>query len=358
MASSVRRQPQRGNSMDSQTGSVAEGKPPKRRVLRRATNLLTTKGLPVPAIAETILRVESPSAPSAHPRSKTSMSNGTHGRAHSNSASTAQSLHVAHSSGGLSRRRSDGSASLGLGRSIRRTLKGVVRSTSRSRDREAAAGVDPNNTPMLSRRSVSQSPTPNVSDDTAAQSPTRRRTSIKGHIRSASDVISAWTRPPRVAHSLSEPLPDSTALPQSTFESGMVTSMTLVGSPDEMSSVLQNVANENVANEQSTDAPKRPLTPIHEPPTQSSAQPPPVHTNTLPQPAPEPTPLSPQSPTSATDDVPIPPLLLNGVPMLKVSPKKQKRYFFRLDPDEGQIIWQSKKLRISEYAFTLFSTEF
>ncbi|KIP07397.1 hypothetical protein PHLGIDRAFT_89622 [Phlebiopsis gigantea 11061_1 CR5-6] len=32
--------------------------------------------------------------------------------------------------------------------------------------------------------------------------------------------------------------------------------------------------------------------------------------------------------------------------MLKVSAKKQKRYFFRLDPDEGQIIWHSKKLRI------------
>ncbi|KAI0701985.1 PLC-like phosphodiesterase [Cytidiella melzeri] len=50
--------------------------------------------------------------------------------------------------------------------------------------------------------------------------------------------------------------------------------------------------------------------------------------------------------SAAANDFSIPSLVLNGVPMLKVSPKKQKRYFFRLDADEGQIIWQSKKLRI------------
>ncbi|KAI0071890.1 PLC-like phosphodiesterase [Panus rudis PR-1116 ss-1] len=46
------------------------------------------------------------------------------------------------------------------------------------------------------------------------------------------------------------------------------------------------------------------------------------------------------------DDFKIPPLLLQGVPMMKVSAKKQKRYIFRLDPDQGQIVWESKKLRI------------
>ena len=43
----------------------------------------------------------------------------------------------------------------------------------------------------------------------------------------------------------------------------------------------------------------------------------------------------------------IPKDLLEGTLMLKVSAKKQKRYVFKLDPDQGQIIWQSKKLRIS-----------
>ena len=43
----------------------------------------------------------------------------------------------------------------------------------------------------------------------------------------------------------------------------------------------------------------------------------------------------------------VPKELLDGTPMLKVSAKKQKRYVFKLDPDQGQIIWQSKKLRIS-----------
>ncbi|KAI6098556.1 PLC-like phosphodiesterase [Pisolithus sp. B1] len=45
-------------------------------------------------------------------------------------------------------------------------------------------------------------------------------------------------------------------------------------------------------------------------------------------------------------DVPVPALLQHGVPMIKVSPRSQKRYTFRLDADQGQIIWESKKLRI------------
>ena len=43
----------------------------------------------------------------------------------------------------------------------------------------------------------------------------------------------------------------------------------------------------------------------------------------------------------------IPEELLKGTLMLKVSAKKQKRYVFKLDPDQGQISWQSKKERIS-----------
>ena len=46
-------------------------------------------------------------------------------------------------------------------------------------------------------------------------------------------------------------------------------------------------------------------------------------------------------------DVTVPAVLQRGTPMIKVSGKKQKNVVFRLDPDRGQIIWESKKHRIS-----------
>jgi phosphatidylinositol phospholipase C delta len=52
---------------------------------------------------------------------------------------------------------------------------------------------------------------------------------------------------------------------------------------------------------------------------------------------------------SSMADGTVPLLLREGVHMTKISPGKQKSYIFKLDPDQGQIIWQSKKLRISTY---------
>ena len=46
-------------------------------------------------------------------------------------------------------------------------------------------------------------------------------------------------------------------------------------------------------------------------------------------------------------EVPVPALLQQGVLMTKVSAKSQKSYMFKLDADQGQIIWESKRLRIS-----------
>jgi phosphatidylinositol phospholipase C delta len=46
-------------------------------------------------------------------------------------------------------------------------------------------------------------------------------------------------------------------------------------------------------------------------------------------------------------DVVVPPLLQKGVPMTKVSASRQKTYVFQLDPDQGQILWESKKPKIS-----------
>lgn len=55
-------------------------------------------------------------------------------------------------------------------------------------------------------------------------------------------------------------------------------------------------------------------------------------------------------------DVHVPLLLQQGVLMTKVTPRLQKSYIFRLDADQGQIIWESKKLRISMQSCYSFSS--
>jgi phosphatidylinositol phospholipase C delta len=45
-------------------------------------------------------------------------------------------------------------------------------------------------------------------------------------------------------------------------------------------------------------------------------------------------------------DVVVPELLQHGVLMTKVSAKRQKTFVFCLDPDQGQILWESKKSKI------------
>lgn len=52
---------------------------------------------------------------------------------------------------------------------------------------------------------------------------------------------------------------------------------------------------------------------------------------------------------SSMADVAVPELLQQGVPMLKVSAKRQKSFVFRIDPDQGQILWESKKSKISAW---------
>jgi phosphatidylinositol phospholipase C, delta len=54
------------------------------------------------------------------------------------------------------------------------------------------------------------------------------------------------------------------------------------------------------------------------------------------------------TPEAGMGDVTVPQLLQQGTPMTKVSAKQRKRAVFRLDPDIGQIIWESKKHRISK----------
>ena len=49
----------------------------------------------------------------------------------------------------------------------------------------------------------------------------------------------------------------------------------------------------------------------------------------------------------AVGDIRVPLLLQQGTPMTKVSLKKHKKFVFRLDADLGQIVWESKQLKIS-----------
>lgn len=51
--------------------------------------------------------------------------------------------------------------------------------------------------------------------------------------------------------------------------------------------------------------------------------------------------------TASAFDLAVPDLIQRGTPMIKVSGRKQTDVVFRLDPDQGQIIWESKKHRIS-----------
>ena len=50
----------------------------------------------------------------------------------------------------------------------------------------------------------------------------------------------------------------------------------------------------------------------------------------------------------------VPALLIQGTPMTKYSEKKgPKSRVFRLDPDQGQILWPSRKSGISVYTLPL-----
>lgn len=53
------------------------------------------------------------------------------------------------------------------------------------------------------------------------------------------------------------------------------------------------------------------------------------------------------------DDVKVPLLLQQGTPTIKVSAKKRKIVTFRIDADEGYILWESKKSGISELNYPL-----
>jgi len=68
----------------------------------------------------------------------------------------------------------------------------------------------------------------------------------------------------------------------------------------------------------------------------------------------EPTPVivKPHDEPSSIADVSVPQLLQQGTPMTKVSNKKSKKVVFRLDPDQGQIVWESQSQKISTFYYS------
>ncbi|KZV60623.1 PLC-like phosphodiesterase [Peniophora sp. CONT] len=64
----------------------------------------------------------------------------------------------------------------------------------------------------------------------------------------------------------------------------------------------------------------------------------------LPGDAPHPSSIAASS--SGPADPVVPALLQAGTPLTKVSGKKQQRIVFRLDPDQGHVVWETKKLHI------------
>jgi phosphatidylinositol phospholipase C delta len=85
-----------------------------------------------------------------------------------------------------------------------------------------------------------------------------------------------------------------------------------------------------------------------------------VHSNTAPSLLSTAPSSKPEEPKSGDDglsnqlksvmDITVPALIQAGTPMTKVSAGKQKRVVFRLDADQGQIVWEGKQHRISSFS--------
>jgi hypothetical protein len=61
---------------------------------------------------------------------------------------------------------------------------------------------------------------------------------------------------------------------------------------------------------------------------------------------------TPRSSSSSAEDT-VPKVLRDGIFLTKISTKKQQKLLFRLDPDRGQLIWESK---VTKYSMSLNSS--
>ena len=252
-----------------------------RRMLNRAANLLTTKGEPVPAIADTILALDRGSEYES-----------------------------------LVRRRTYGGTR--LGGSIRRTL-GQVKDVGSTVARRASFKRSPS-TPAPSTRTASSTSEdsqdmPPGAPSTFTLSPVSWVKRRKSHRRAQSESLPTRPRVDHAPHS-SPAVEDAGGSADSPF----VDSPSFPPPPlTRMASLPESPASEQQQQKESELLQKE------------------YHLD-----------IAPVAQPSSGTDATVPQLLRQGVPMLKVSAKKQKRYVFKLDPDQGQIVWESKQLRFSE----------
>lgn len=344
--------------------------PQARRVLHRAANLQTPNGKPVRAIEEVVLQQLAPESslglllpptnPGSPPAKATSLR-----RAHSSSVPATSARPQMPARDGIARRRSVGGA-------IMQGATALFAARRRSRSRAGVNATSPP-PPMTAEpiESATASPTPpSLSSESAGSAtatspgPATKPGRLNRHLRSASEALRfiAKSRPPPV-HANTEPAELPSAHHEGPFneaaaglEGVPVIPLSQVSSPEEISSeelkereVMEGQQGGGDEKDAGTVQDKgkgrveavggRGLT------TVDTKRPPPLQLEVVEEP---PTPVTPSTPSALMADVTVPPLLLEGIPMLKVSSKKQRQYFFRIDPDQGQIIWHSKKRRISE----------
>ena len=268
-----------GGDEQQQTPTPSQGLP--RRMLARAANLLTTKGDPVPAVAETILELEHSDSGTSRSDKETNFRWKTDPSLLTRRKSEGSHKHL-NGTGGLNfegiRRKLVLVKDVSVGKVKDTVSASVVRTKSLTSRRRRASTTDKNIqeliTPVTPGTAVLNS---NHSQPSSTPQPQPHR----AHIRSYSDVLSIR---PRVQ------LPSS-----SDFQ---FTQLDTIHSPEPIED--------------------QPISP-------------------------------PSTERFKMADFAVPPLIKVGTPMMKVSAKKQKKYMFRLDSDQGQIVWESKRLRISAF---------
>ena len=282
-----------------------------KRTLQRAANLLTSRGQPRPELKASLLEMSAAARGAAvaivavrgGERTEGAGENAREGVREGEGEGRGHGVDVR----GHGRSRSEGSAGVRRLSSLKRTLMSVKEGASAS----LASGVQTVARSKSWRFSGSKASSGGQEEQHARGGQKR-----KGHARSMSDAP-----PPRPRLVFSPDGSDRAFASNSNSIHG--TGSTDVVHP---AHILRKASTRaSMSSQMSTQ-----MSPVVESPSEAHAR----AAGTVAQPA-------------SIADVAVPQLLQQGTPMIKVSAKKQKRVVFRLDPDQGQIIWEGKKHRIS-----------
>ena len=280
-----------------------------KRTLQRAANLLTSRGQPRPELKASLLEMSAAARGAAVAIVAVGEGERTEGVGENAREDAREGEGEGRGHGvdvrGHGRSRSEGSAGVRRLSSLKRTLMSVKEGASAS----LASGVQTVARSKSWRFSGSKASSGGQEEQHARGGQKR-----KGHARSMSDAP-----PPRPRLVFSPDGSDRAFASNSNSIHG-------TGSTD----VVHPAHILRKASTRASTSPSMQMSPVVESPSQAHAR----AAGPLAQPA-------------SIADVAVPQLLQQGTPMIKVSAKKQKRVVFRLDPDQGQIIWEGKKHRIS-----------